>query len=80
MYDLVLDPSRLPDINNPDEGLQEYLYDFPGESYRETINLNNYPKLDNKTSDVKLNHILKRDLWWDSDECMKYGLVDRIGF
>ena len=49
MYDLVLDPSRLPDINNPDEGLQEYLYGFPGESYRETINLNNYPKLDNKT-------------------------------
>jgi ATP-dependent protease ClpP protease subunit len=40
----------------------------------------NHTKLDNKTSDVKLNHILKRDLWWDSDECMKYGLVDRIGF
>ena len=38
-----------------------------------------YTKLNNKTSDVKLNDILKRDLWWDSQECMKYGLVDRVG-
>lgn len=29
-------------------------------------------------SDIKLNEILKRDLWLDSDECLKYGLVDRI--
>lgn len=35
--------------------------------------------LNNKTSDIKLNEILKRDIWWDSDECLKYGLVDRIG-
>jgi hypothetical protein len=55
MYDLVLDPSRLPDINNADEGLQEYLYDNPGESYRETINLDNYSKLDNKTFFKKNN-------------------------
>ena len=38
-----------------------------------------HTKLNNKTSEVKLNEILKRDLWWDSDECIKYGLVDRIG-
>ena len=38
-----------------------------------------HTKLNNKTSEVKLNEILKRDLWWDSDECIKYGLVDRVG-
>ena len=37
-----------------------------------------HTKLDNKTSDIKLNHILKRDIWWDADECLKYGLVDEI--
>ena len=26
----------------------------------------------------KLNKILKHDLWWDPDECLKYGLVDSI--
>jgi ATP-dependent protease ClpP protease subunit len=34
--------------------------------------------LNNKDSDIKLNDILKRDLWWDCNECLKYGLVDRI--
>ena len=38
-----------------------------------------HTKLNNKTSEVKLNEILKRDLWWDSEECIKYGLVDRVG-
>ncbi len=38
-----------------------------------------HTKLDNKNSDVKLNDILKRDLWWDSQECLKHGLVDRVG-
>jgi len=26
----------------------------------------------------KLNEILKRDLWFDAEECLKYGLVDEI--
>ena len=29
-------------------------------------------------SEVKLDCILKRDIWWDSSECLKYGLVDEI--
>ena len=47
MYDLVLDPSplKLPNINL--EERSEYLYDNPGESYKESIDLNDYPKLDN---------------------------------
>ena len=28
--------------------------------------------------DLSLNSILKRDIWWDSDECLKFGLVDLI--
>jgi len=37
-----------------------------------------YTKLSNEQgSKVKLNDVLKRDLWWDSDECLKYGLADR---
>ena len=35
-------------------------------------------KLGENISSVKLNDILKRDLWWDCNECLKYGLVDRI--
>ncbi len=26
----------------------------------------------------KLNEILKHDLWFDSDTCLEYGLVDEI--
>ena len=26
----------------------------------------------------KLNEILKHDLWWDAETCLKYGLVDEI--
>ena len=26
----------------------------------------------------ELNEILKHDLWWDADTCLKYGLVDEI--
>lgn len=26
----------------------------------------------------QLNKILKHDLWWDADTCLKYGLVDEI--
>lgn len=37
-----------------------------------------HTELNNSTSEVKLNQILTRDLWWDSDECLKYGLVDEI--
>lgn len=40
--------------------------------YKEHTNLNN------TDSEVKLNDILKRDIWWDSRECLKYGLVDEI--
>ena len=38
-----------------------------------------HTKLNNKDSKVKLNDILKRDLWWDSSECLDNGLVDRVG-
>ena len=38
-----------------------------------------HTKLDNsEDSEVKLDCILKRDIWWDSSECLKYGLVDEI--
>jgi ATP-dependent protease ClpP protease subunit len=26
----------------------------------------------------KLNEVLKHDLWWKADVCLKYGLVDEI--
>ena len=26
----------------------------------------------------KLNQILKRDLWFDAEACLKYGVVDEI--
>ena len=26
----------------------------------------------------KLNEVLKHDLWWDAETCLKYGLVDEI--
>jgi ATP-dependent protease ClpP protease subunit len=26
----------------------------------------------------KLNEVLKRDLWWDAETCLEYGLVDEI--
>ena len=26
----------------------------------------------------KLNEILKRDLWFDAETCLEYGLVDEI--
>lgn len=38
-----------------------------------------HTKLNNTDSEVKLNHMLKRDLWLDSNECLTYGLVDKIG-
>ena len=39
-----------------------------------------YSNLRNKTSDdtLSLNDILKRDIWWDSSDCLEFGLVDRI--
>ena len=27
---------------------------------------------------AKLKEVLKRDLWWDAETCLKYGLVDEI--
>ena len=26
----------------------------------------------------ELSEILKHDLWWDSEKCMKFGLVDQL--
>jgi ATP-dependent Clp endopeptidase proteolytic subunit ClpP len=26
----------------------------------------------------EINNLLKRDIWWESDTCLKYGLVDEI--
>ena len=26
----------------------------------------------------ELSEILKHDLWWDSEKCMKFGLVDEL--
>ena len=34
----------------------------------------NHTKIPKKT----LNQLLKRDLWFDADTCLKYGLVDEI--
>lgn len=32
----------------------------------------------NKLTDKKLKKYLKRDIWWNSDKCLKLGLVDKI--
>ena len=39
-----------------------------------------YKLYQNHTSmDIKtIKKVLKRDLWWDSDECLKHGLIDEI--
>ena len=31
-----------------------------------------------KIPKTKLKELLKHDLWWNLDTCMKYGLVDEI--
>tara|TARA_R110000824_G_scaffold159184_3_gene333407 strand:+ start:2394 stop:3029 length:636 start_codon:yes stop_codon:yes gene_type:complete len=31
-----------------------------------------------KIPSKKLNELLKHDLWWDAETCLKYGLVDEI--
>ena len=31
-----------------------------------------------KIPQKELNKILKHDLWWDAETCLKYGLIDRI--
>jgi ATP-dependent protease ClpP protease subunit len=31
-----------------------------------------------KLKEKKISKILKRDIWWDSDKCLKYGFVDKI--
>jgi len=33
-----------------------------------------------KLPEKKINEILEHDLWLDAKECLKYGLVDEIGF
>ena len=49
------------------------LMKFIKKLYRKNTSLNN-----SEDSDIKLNDILKRDIWWDASECIKYGLVDGI--
>lgn len=43
--------------------------------YKKYTHLKNKKINDNAMS---LNDILKRDLWWDSEDCLNFGLVDRI--
>ena len=31
-----------------------------------------------KFQEKKLDEILKRDLWFDAESCLKYGLIDEI--
>ena len=31
-----------------------------------------------KIKEKDLDDILKRDIWWDSKKCLKFGLVDEI--
>jgi len=31
-----------------------------------------------KIPKTKLKEILKHDIWWNADNCIKYGLVDEI--
>ena len=26
----------------------------------------------------KLDEILKRDIWWDAQQCLEYGMIDEI--
>lgn len=39
-----------------------------------------HSNLKNKSNngDMSLTDILKRDIWWDSGDCLNFGLVDRI--
>lgn len=41
--------------------------------YKENSKLRN-----EESNSVRLNDLLKRDLWLDADECLDYGLVDKI--
>ena len=49
------------------------LMKFIKKLYKKNTKLNNLDE-----SEIKLDSILKRDIWWDSSECLKYGLVDEI--
>lgn len=40
--------------------------------------IKNIYKTYTKISMKELDNILKHDLWWTSDECLKYGLVDEV--
>ena len=44
--------------------------------YKENTKLRN--KYDDDTDMKKLKDVLRRDIWWDADDCIKYGLVDSI--
>jgi len=46
-----------------------------------TLLMNKILDIYKKHADIpkkQLNEILKHDLWWESDKCMKYGLVDEL--
>ena len=35
-------------------------------------------RCNNKLLKKKLNKVLKKDIWWDANRCIKYGLVEKI--
>ena len=44
--------------------------------YRDHTNLRN--SYDEETDMKRLKDVLKKDIWWEVDDCLKYGLVDSI--
>ena len=45
--------------------------------YKEHTKLRN--SYEDEESDMKkLKDVLKKDIWWDADECIKYGLVESV--
>ena len=69
--------------------INDYFKYLPLKIYLDTLNNLKTIKFHNinihilydSIDDIDLNHIkkvLKRDLWWDAAECMKYGLIDGL--
>lgn len=65
-------------ISSGSDGKYEELKD---EIINDTKIMNKIYNLYLKYTNINMNSIktsLKHDIWWDSDECLKYGIVDEI--
>jgi ATP-dependent protease ClpP protease subunit len=49
-----------------------------GKYHEQKDTMENNDRLMKKIPKKELNNLLKHDLWWDAETCLKYGLVDEI--